>query len=471
MRQTNQIGNRLDGSSSSNNNKRNARLGNRHNRALIVFATFVAISIWMTMVLHHQAANENNKSSARSGGGDFRPPSSILTEDNNVMTFPRQHQTQRAAMAETSPHPPLHRDAKRPITDGLLVRQVSPTPAKGDGAIGSEVGDTHSIQNKTKQRRPGTNNHSRHHLPDPTSTKPNVPKQQKCSSGPPLSAALVLFGVPKKFEKIWKAYINQIVKRNLHIKFETHMHIYSDLKKLTNVKNNEVDAIIESPAGIQRILELENITSKLVTSSQSEYDNSLGWVQKEDLHSFDPCCWTVDTVKNMFRQGNSLKQAFLSALNAVNTSQKGQYDIYFFLRSDTLLLSPIAIPCTGLPSHQLDLPSWQVFRNEEYVDRFAISGKAAAFIYAKAKADVFPEILLDRRGKNALVWAAKPPKGKHDNSERLLRLWLDANPQIDVKRGDQNWAKLLRIRAGGEINKRDANTFRVSAKNINDLQI
>jgi len=300
-------------------------------------------------------------------------------------------------------------------------------------------------------------------------------KRIRGSSARPLSAALVLFGIPKEFEKIWKAYINQIVKRNPHVKFEAHLHTYSDLKQQTNIKNNEVNAIIESPTAIQRILKLGNITSKLVTSSQSEYDKSLGWIKKTDLDSFDRCCWTVDTLKNMFRQGNSLKQAFFSASNVQEntTKQKSQYDMYFFIRSDTLLLSPIDIPCDGLPSNQLDVPSWQVFEDTEYVDRFALSGTQAAAVYAMAKSDVFREIILDRRGPNKLTWATRPSKAgnKHDNSERLLRQWLDENPQIKVKCMGPNWAKLLRIRAGGVINERDANTFRVKVKNVKDLKI
>lgn len=278
----------------------------------------------------------------------------------------------------------------------------------------------------------------------------SLPKQnQQC-----LSAALVLFGVPKSFEFIWQAYLENIVERNPHVGFHAYMHMYSDLHQqgFTNERNEEEDIKLESPDDILDILDIGGVSTTLVTSPQSEFDQLelLTWMQSGDEENFGG--FSFSTLKNVFRQGNSMKRAYLSASNqthlAVNianqedighpqnitrTELKGEnenhiqqpiFDVYIFARSDTLLMSPIDIPCSGLGDREIHVGPYQNVTNPmadgvpgRISDRFAVAGPSAASIYAAAKSDVFKEMVLDHRrakeGKaTTLSWATKKENRK-----------------------------------------------------------
>ena len=62
-------------------------------------------------------------------------------------------------------------------------------------------------------------------------TRGNVspPVPVLCANGKKKKAVLILFGVPKQFNFVWKAYLHNIIARNPWVKFEVYMHMYSDL--------------------------------------------------------------------------------------------------------------------------------------------------------------------------------------------------------------------------------------------------
>ena len=365
------------------------------------------------------------------------------------------------------------------------------------------------------------------------------------NSNKKLTVAMILFGIPKEFDVIWKAYKSNIINRNVHhvTSFHVHMHMYNDVWNLTNTKNHEYNINLKdtnTPESIRRIISnnTNNPTTRdnegkiklfLTTSSQTAYDETelLPWLNKNenDTKFFDERYWSYETLQNMFRQGNSMKLAYLSAVSTAvsattaNTASKttDDYDMYIFLRSDTLLLSPIDLPCASVTSassgREIHIPSWQKSRyDDEYVDRFAIcSGSgygngttgavSAAHTYAIAKSDVFKDIILDHRKRrhrsnnsndssnnnsssillNEEYVKCGNSTGRLRNSEKMLKLWLNCNTRrttwkknsnssaasrptttrsaLKVVQKPDNWAQLIRVRGDGKLDNRDRNTF------------
>jgi hypothetical protein len=275
-----------------------------------------------------------------------------------------------------------------------------------------------------------------------------------------LNAALLLFGVPKSFQYIWNAYLTNVIKRNPHVHFEVYMHMYSDLHQnpFSSVRSSEVNSTLESPEEIRAILYKGIPNVHLFTSSQSEFDKEeLSWMNaaKYNFGKGGPGGYNEQTVKNIFRQGNSIKTVY-----SANASSQ-TYDVYIFARSDTYLLSPIDLPCSGLGEQELHVPSWHKWGGIN--DRFALAGPAAAKIYA-AKSDAAKEAVIKYHQKNIIF--GKVPH----NSETVLKQFLHSN-SLKVTQVEKNWAKLLRIRGGGKIHGLDRNLFGVKQRNVKDLAL
>ena len=287
--------------------------------------------------------------------------------------------------------------------------------------------------------------------------------QQHCrqTNSSTMNAAIILFGVPKDFSTVWEWYQRNLILVNPYVHFHVTMHKYSDVTVLTNPKNNEKNVTIETLSEIKSILEdntsaTKRIPHAVVQSRQAEYDKSLEWIN-EKIHikgRMDQPPWDENTLRNMFRQGNSMALAYLEA---AASSQK--FDMYIFLRSDTLLTAPLILPCPNatevedglvarFPPDDLWLPSWQVHK-DEYVDRLAVAGMRVANLYAHAKIQGMRMLVQDNAVK------------KIRNSEHMLYLWLK-NPlnvhRVNVRRMPTDWAPLVRIRGGGKLNKRDFGT-------------
>jgi hypothetical protein len=223
----------------------------------------------------------------------------------------------------------------------------------------------------------------------------------------------------------------------------------------------------------------------LVTTNQTDFDDTLSWIEPKHTASFDQRTWKVGTLKNMFRQGNSIMEAYRNSLglrrrtkiaesSASSSCRDEQFlvdpDVFIFARSDTLLMSPIHIPDEGLLSDEIWIPGWQTMAYE-YVDRFAVAGANAAEVYARAKVDGFTSFIhnyngtVTRENYNGTSAHYMEKEALHC-SEKMMKRWLDEN-ELMVKRkkyggGKEFWAQLIRVRSGGRLNERDAATFNIT---------
>lgn len=210
-----------------------------------------------------------------------------------------------------------------------------------------------------------------------------------------------------------------------------------------------------------------------MTSRQKDFDASLeddSWIITDEFvqRYFAAKSWNTETLKNMLRQGNSIKLVYSKAAAdndnknessseaANHNNHNNKNHVYLFARSDTLLLRPIPIPCDGMASeNDIYLPSWQVVA-DEHVDRLAMAGRTAASIYAEAKtATIIQRLAADSDKKNENSASLR-------NAEKILKLWLDRPSNNDLLRVHvmpENWAPLVRVRGKNQVlNTRDYDT-------------
>ncbi|KAL9178569.1 hypothetical protein ACHAXT_001907 [Thalassiosira profunda] len=333
-----------------------------------------------------------------------------------------------------------------------------------------------------------------------------IPQTNASTQSDCVPASLILFGVPKEFDRIWRNYVKYIVRRNPNIRFEVHMHMYSDLhlKSFTNAKNDEVNVTVVSPSGVQEVLGGNisvqgedgnaSIPTRIVTSSQREYDEAgLSWMEVGDLRHF--VFTNLDVLRNVFRQGNSMRRAYESAVSRPFLGNATGGRTFIFLRSDTLLVGDVDIPCAGLAANEVHAPSWQTKNFPELNDRAAVAGSMAAYKYARAKSDAFREMILDRRtpGEERHAWSsAKRMKEVLDkktrkeitynnvkdrptlhNPEKMLNFYLHYDeldgPRLKVVERDENWMKLIRVRAFGKL--ADGGRWKVKAQYLNETDL
>ena len=95
------------------------------------------------------------------------------------------------------------------------------------------------------------------------------------------------------------------------------------------------------------------VPARITTSSQSMFDKlELSWLKESDTLFFDE--YPLQTLQNMFRQGNSLRES----LRYLQDQRKCDIDVYIFARSDTILLTLIVIPSSGIGDNKIWVPSW-----------------------------------------------------------------------------------------------------------------
>ena len=247
--------------------------------------------------------------------------------------------------------------------------------------------------------------------------------------------------------------MKNIVQRNPRIKFEVYMHMYSDLHlaPFSSVKNGENNATLDSPDDIRALLDEGDIPAMLTTSSQSMFDESeLSWLQQSDMSFFQN--YPFQTLQNMFRQGNSLREAFLYRQKHNNHWNDNHNNMYIFARSDTFLTTLVDIPCSSdLGSTDVVVPSWGSWSGIN--DRFAIAGPDAAKVYA-SKIEGWKEAVLARRSNPEALPSFR-------NSETLLKNWLLGNRlNVTELEDDRAW-NLLRVRADGRIEPKDGGRGKV----------
>ena len=264
----------------------------------------------------------------------------------------------------------------------------------------------------------------------------------KLHTNSPSQAALILFGVPKHFDLIWKAYMQNLVLQNPGTQFRIYFHYYEDLTSITNVKNAEIDIDVQSLEVIESIL--TGIDYTVITSNQSEFDKTINWLVDDHADKFE---FTLETARNMFRQSNSLRLAYNEA--AIHSP-----DVYIFARSDTFLADKLVLP--KVADGEIYIPQWHGWPGIEVNDRFSVCSRGAAKIYAR-KGEAYEKYVKE--------------KSYVHNPERMLRWWLIENNVTFWEMGDEIehlWAPLLRVRGNGKVPARDASTFK--AKNVEDLK-
>ena len=162
-----------------------------------------------------------------------------------------------------------------------------------------------------------------------------------------------------------------------------------------------------------------------------------------------------------------MKEAFLSATGRIdfNTSvdgvgRCGHKMVYVFARSDTLLLSPIDIPLSGIGNKDIYVPGWQSCKRC-INDRFAVAGPSAANVYAAAKSVAFKGMVLEQRKRKGSLEDLRGP-------EKMLQKVLTKS-DVNLTVHDPSWAHLGRVRSGGVMTPRDADEFHVPRIDVRDL--
>mmetsp|Transcript_36955 Transcript_36955/g.75332 ORF Transcript_36955/g.75332 Transcript_36955/m.75332 type:complete len:392 (-) Transcript_36955:35-1210(-) len=289
-----------------------------------------------------------------------------------------------------------------------------------------------------------------------------------CANGKKKMAVLILFGVPKHFSFVWRAYVHNIIARNPWVKFEVYMHMYSDLhqKPFSNSKNGEHNSTLDSPDDIRAILDNDkgDIPVMLTTSSQSMFEESdLSWLQQSDTSIFED--YSFQTLKNVFRQGNSLREAFFYGQK--HSIKSNDDTVYIFARSDTFLMSPVDIPCSfNLGNTDIITPRWTSAWG--YNDRFAVAGPDAANVYATKIEGYKQGILARRSNPEALPSYMNPetPLKLFMNSESLLRDWLLGNKLNVTEHEDERAWALLRVRSDRRIETGDLRVFQIDESTL-----
>lgn len=257
--------------------------------------------------------------------------------------------------------------------------------------------------------------------------------------------------------------MKNIVQRNPQMKFEVYMHMYSDLhlQPFSSDRNGEKNTKLDSPDDIQAIFDEVggNVSKLLTTSSQSFFEElELSWLQQNDTSFFDGHDYPFQTLQNIFRQGNSLREAFFS-LQKHNHSWNGNNDwVCIFARSDTFLIDAVDIP-SGIGNNDVVVPRWTSAFG--YNDRFAVAGLDAAKVYA-TRIIGYKEAILARRSNPEADWLR--------NSETLLKKWLVENKLNVTEREDLHEWGLLRLRADGQIANNDLAEFELRRKNISRVE-
>jgi len=195
---------------------------------------------------------------------------------------------------------------------------------------------------------------------------------------------------------------------------------------------------------------LTNISLFTLSFSSARFVNKAAvddGLSSQDTHNRQ----SIEALKNIFRQGHSLKEAFFYGQKHYNNSNDDT--LYIFARSETFLMSPVDIPCSfNLGNTYIITPRWMSFGG--YNDRFAIAGPESAKVYA-TKIEGYKQAILARRSNNQ----KKPLL----NSESLRRDWLLGNKlNVTEHEDDRAWA-LLRLRADRSIAPLDVREFKIGS--------
>eukprot|EP00985_Skeletonema_marinoi_P028963 scaffold26411_cov88-Skeletonema_marinoi.AAC.1 len=186
-------------------------------------------------------------------------------------------------------------------------------------------------------------------------------------------------------------------------------------------------------------------------------ESDLSWLQQSDSAFFGRTYSShSQTLKNVFRQGNSLREAFPFLYADIKHSNNPNDDtVYIFARSDTFLMSPVDIPCSfNLGNTDIIIPRWASWRG--YNDRFAIAGPESAKVYA-TRIEGYKQAILARRRNIKLGLGLGPLM----NAEKMLQNWLLGNKLNVTEHEDVRAWALLSVRADHNIEQKDVGEFKI----------
>ena len=241
---------------------------------------------------------------------------------------------------------------------------------------------------------------------------------------------VIMYGLPKNFKKVWNNYNKYLFNFNKNTIFTVSLHLYDDIGSLTNLRNNEINIPIINTKEMMDIInnnKAKNIKSlSIINSSQNIFDREIDWINKSPIKCFKKD-YSIETIKNIFRSGNSMRLAYLNVNKLHNT--------YIFCRSDSLLVNNIKIV------NMLDNDMFiQSFGKNELNNRFFITGSISADIMS---------ICLTNNGIKKYL-----ENCRNVNTEQLFKKWaLDNNINIILKK--KKWAQFIRIRGYNTYNNSD----------------
>ena len=249
---------------------------------------------------------------------------------------------------------------------------------------------------------------------------------------PAKRVAIVLFGVPKKFDLVWHAYCKRIIYMNQR-PMDIFMHVYIDIETVSTPRNGEYNASVTK---LDEVLEIFNRTGtnvKFIKSSQKEFDESLSWIyDTEDYYKNN-----YTSMKNVFRQANSLLLAYESA-------NERKYDTFLFLRSDTFLCEEIDL---SVPPRGIITPGWHKWRGVN--DRIALADAREAKIYA-SRGEAYKHYLLS---------------GIVNNTESLLEKWLKDMGSRVIE--DEDFGFCIRLRGNIKLSKDRSRVINLHDNDVN----
>ena len=247
--------------------------------------------------------------------------------------------------------------------------------------------------------------------------------------------AMVMFGVPKKFNLVWHSYYRRIVDFN-HRHIDVYMHFYTDVETINTPRNGEINTPVSTFNEVLREFNRTNTTVKFITSSQTRFDKTLDdWIyQVKDVYKNN-----YTSIKNVFRQANSLALAF----GEINQTL---YDTYIFLRSDTYLMNFVDLSTSP---RGIITPGWQTYNGVN--DRIAIARPEEAKIYAA-------------RG---FGYKKYMENGSNLNTEQLLQKWMRERGARSIV--EDKFPYVIRLRANMRLSEDQKNILGLSPLDLNPI--
>ena len=80
---------------------------------------------------------------------------------------------------------------------------------------------------------------------------------------PDKNIAMILIGIPKHFDIVWRSYYQKVIQTNLNFHFDVYFNFYNDVQIVTSIRDNEINAIVDT---LEKVNEQFHKTGTKVTS-------------------------------------------------------------------------------------------------------------------------------------------------------------------------------------------------------------